>query len=309
MKSLMNRESIYLNTRYKDVFTKEEQKFKKVVVQTDQSGAEALVVAYLAPRGRYRLLFENKIKVHSYVAMHLFRSVWEKELGESIDECIVAEIQNLRKTRLWSKLEKLIASSDDWPPSRRYYYIAKMVCHASNYGMKARTFVINVLKKSEGQIVLTEKQANIFLEMYHSLFPEIRIWHLHTINQLDKDRTLYNLFGDRRIFNGHWDDALHRAGIAFVPQSTVGCITSYAILEIQTEIDNHNPEYLNIDILANWHDAIFSQTTIGNEQKLATIHEKHLGKTFLVGTENEFTMRSESSWGFNGYELQKFKNN
>ena len=309
MKPLMNREQLYLVTRHLNLFSSEEQARKKVVVQTDQAGAEALVVAYISPKGRYRQLFENSIKVHSYVAMHLFRSVWERELGQCIADLICSDISELKKHILWARLAKLIASSDDWPPSRRYYYMAKMICHACNYGMKARTFVINLLKKSEGQIMLAEKVAHQFIEMYHSLFPEIRRRHLEVINQLDKDRTLYNLFGDRRIFNGHWDDTLHRSAIAFTPQSTVGCLTSYAIDEIQDQIDAGNPEYSGIDILANWHDAIFSQVTIGGEQRLATIHERHLGKTFLANTENQFTMKSESSWGFNGYELQKLKNN
>lgn len=280
----------------------------KSLVQSDQAGAEALVVAYIAPRGKYRLLFENKVKVHSYVALHLFQKVWEKHLEKPVDHLLSLDIPSLKLHPDWKLLEKIIKSSDDWPPSQRYYYIAKMVCHASNYGMKAPTFVTNVLKKSEGLIVLSTQEANRFLELYHTLFPEIRQWHFQVICQLEKDHTLYNLLGDRRIFQGELDQSLYQKAYAYVPQSTVGMITNLAIAEIQEQIDQRNPEYLDIDILANGHDAILSQTLIGKEQQLATIQERHLAKTFLKDTPNEFTMRSESQWGFSWGEMRELKN-
>ena len=46
--------------------------------QRDQAGAEALVVAYEAKPGRYRALFENKLKPHTYVALHLFLDKFRK---------------------------------------------------------------------------------------------------------------------------------------------------------------------------------------------------------------------------------------
>jgi len=42
------------------------------IVQVDQAGAEALVVAYLTRPGRYRNLFLNGVKAHTYVALQLF---------------------------------------------------------------------------------------------------------------------------------------------------------------------------------------------------------------------------------------------
>ena len=74
-------------------------------------------------------------------------------------------------------MKKAIASSDHWPSEERYYYIAKMICHASNYGIEPFALQLNILIKSEGTIVLTLKQAKAFLDLYHSLFPEIREWH------------------------------------------------------------------------------------------------------------------------------------
>src|SRR4029450_5554986 len=44
-----------------------------IFVSCDQAGAEALVVAYDAPAGRYRRLFELNIKIHTYVALIIFQ--------------------------------------------------------------------------------------------------------------------------------------------------------------------------------------------------------------------------------------------
>jgi len=51
----------------------------KILVQPDQAGAEALIVAYLAPAGKFRDLFINGVKSHVYVATHIFKQQWINE--------------------------------------------------------------------------------------------------------------------------------------------------------------------------------------------------------------------------------------
>lgn len=109
------------------------------LVQVDQAGAEALIVAYIAPHGKFRDLFLNGIKSHTYVAAHLFQDVWEAELGESIDDILHAPISQVRAQKRWPELEKLIKKSDDNPPSRRYYYLAKQTCHCFPPGYQVLT--------------------------------------------------------------------------------------------------------------------------------------------------------------------------
>ena len=281
----------------------------KILVQTDQSGAEALIVAYLCRKGRYRLLFENNIKPHVFVALHLFRDEWEKRLGISLEPFISCQIPDLKGKEGFKKLESLIKDSDNWATHERFYYLAKQTCHSANYDIKAPTFQLNILKKSEGQIVISRKDAEFFLGTYHDLFPEIRIYHKEVQGQLNIDRTLYNLFGSRRIFYGHWDDKLHKQAYAFVPQSSVGELTSIALTEIQSEIDKNNIEYTqhSIDILKNGHDAIISQCLIGHEKFVAKIQEKHLAKTFTTPNGSTFKMKSESNCGFNWYQMGEIK--
>lgn len=127
----------WLETGDLSIFTEQELECIRCFAQTDQSGAEALIVAYDSPAGDYRKLFENKIKPHVYVAMKLFQSVWRKKMKEHgglIEDFNMEEISNtpiplLRQNPFWLELDKLIKSSDDWPITERYYYLAKQTCH------------------------------------------------------------------------------------------------------------------------------------------------------------------------------------
>jgi hypothetical protein len=99
-------------------------------VQPDQAGAEALIVAYLCKPGRYRMLFENGVKPHTYLGMKLFPDVWKRHLSEAeVNECLKAEIPQLKTLASWRTLADIIASSDDWPSAQRYYHMAKKTIH------------------------------------------------------------------------------------------------------------------------------------------------------------------------------------
>ena len=56
----------------------------KIFVQVDQSGAEALIVAYLCRNANFRKLFINGIKPHVFVALHIFNNVWKQKLREIV---------------------------------------------------------------------------------------------------------------------------------------------------------------------------------------------------------------------------------
>jgi len=132
----------------------------KLLCQVDQSGAEALIVAYLCRAARFRDLFLNRVKPHVFVAMNVFLEKWQI-LCKDVDvlDFSITPIKELTQKGGWKALDAVIKDSDNWKPSERYYYIAKMICHASNYGMKGGAFQLNVLEKSRGQIVLSRKQA------------------------------------------------------------------------------------------------------------------------------------------------------
>ena len=268
----------------------------KVIVQADQAGAEALVVSYLCRAGNFRKLFLNGVKSHVYVAMRLFQDVWEAELGESIKDYCTASAEDLVKLPKWAELKKLISSSDGWSADKRYYFMAKMVCHASNYGMKAPTFRVNVLQKSGGAVNLSNKKATYFLETYHTLFPEIRKWHNDTIAELKRTRTLRNLFGYPRMFTQPIEPSMYKEAYAFVPQSTVGCITNIAFTDLY-----HNPriQELGADVLQNNHDSVLLQCYADCATEVAEIACEALNQEMVSPQGETFKMRSEAMIGPN----------
>ena len=277
----------------------------KIFVQVDQSGAEALIVAYLCIAGNFRELFTCGIKPHVFVALHLFKDTWQTLINEgTLDiKCDINEVCNLPINKLkshpfWKDIDRLIKASDGWPARKRYYYIAKQVCHSSNYGVGPQMFALNTLEKSKGKIVISKKDAEKYLTFYHALFPEIRLWHSQVKEQLDKTSYLYNLFGFPRYFhkNGKFDEIMFKEAYAFIPQSTVATITNVVITDLQNFIEVSN---LDWDILANTHDSLLVQCPIKDAQDCAEVIVDLLGKEMTAPDGVKFSMKSEAVSGFN----------
>lgn len=286
---------------------------KKILVQADQAGAEALIVAYLCRKGKFRDLFTCGIKPHVFVALHVFAEVWAK-MPDKVDNttlirALVAEPKDLTSVEGWAKLDALIKDSDNWEPSRRYYFIAKMICHASNYGMKARTFRVNVLQKSDGAVALSTSQCEHMLSTYHKLFPEIQEWHLDVVSQVRRTNILRNLFGHPRVVTGTHDETAYKEWYAQVPQSTVGQITNYAFTEIQEELElGKHPR--DIDLINNNHDSILARCLPENRDYLGKLLQQKLNRRLVSPRGEEFYMKSEVQWSEKSWgEMETIKLN
>lgn len=290
----------------------------KVFVQVDQSGAEALIVAYCCRDGNYRSLFKAGIKPHSYIAMHLFKHVWPKKMLEhgfitsldsfDIEALCMAKIPTLKGNPVWSQLGKLIKSSDDWPLTERYYYLAKQTEHSSNYDIQAPTFQLNILDKSGGKIVISKEQAEFFLLTKHALYPEIKEdYHANVRLQVEKTGMLYNLHGHPFIVTQNdltekdWKELY-----SIIPQSTVGEITNIAVTRMQEFIEK---ERLDWDVLANTHDSYLLQCP-EDQVTDCVIQGKLLMEQKLVSPFDgeHFQMRSEAAVGYNWAPYHPVKN-
>jgi len=274
----------------------------KILGQNDQSGAEALIVSYLCRSARFRSLFLNRIKPHSFVALHLFREQWKTRYSnpDAIDHLCSLEPVDINSHPAWEELKKLISESDNWEPKERYYFIAKMVCHAANYGMKWPTFQMHLLTKSEGAIAMESKACREFLGMYHNLFPEIQDWHQDIQGQLRDSRTLYNLFNEPRRFVEPYGDELWKQGYAFRPQSTVGEITNRAIVDLQRQIERKViPTTWGFDILQNGHDSILWQAYPEFKNQVASKVRDAIEVWMINDSGEKFQMKSECSIGKN----------
>lgn len=271
----------------------------KVLVECDQSGAEAVIVSQLAKPGNFIRLFKNKIKPHVYVALHIFQSSWQASLPElKIFRFIESPIDEIKGIDGWSKLNALIRESDRWHGGKRYYYIGKKVCHAANYGMRGQTLQDEILKESEGLIAISLNQANEYLATYHRLFPEIQEWHRDTEFLLKQTRTLHNLFGYPRYFSGVWNDKFIREALAFVPQSTVGTITNIAFSQLQSYIEDEGKDW---DLLNNKHDSYLCQCPEDEVDECAAKMKEFLEAELVSPRGVKFKMGSEclvgKNWG------------
>lgn len=294
----------------------------KFLVQRDQSGAEALIVAWLCHKGRFRELFLNNVKPHVFVAMHVFLDKW-KIICKDIDlmAFIATPIPDLQKQEGWKVLNGIIKESDKWASHERYYAIAKMICHAANYGMYGSAFQLNVLEKSRGQIVLTKKQADDYLLNYHSLFPEINDWHRWVIEYINKHAVLYNLFGYPRVVTGKFNENDAKEWFAFCPQSTVGCITHIEITHEQQYInitthnsvkpiptlpssvtyclDTYGSKIADWDILANTHDSSLTQCPEYDVERCNKVKAYLFNQELTSPRGEKFSMKSEGLAGKN----------
>jgi hypothetical protein len=285
----------------------------KKLIQRDQSGAEALIVAYLCRDGKYRSLFLNGIKPHVYIALHLFANIWEQKLSDGkdtkldINEVLNLDISSLKLHPRWKDIDKCIKSSDNWGYGERYYYIGKKVCHASNYAMRKNTFVMSLLEESRGKIVIAPKEGERYLETFHALFPEIREWHREIEQQINETHTLYNLQGYPREFTEEITGTNIKDAYAFIPQSTVATISNTAYTNMQTFIEENDVDW---DLLAQTHDSIMAQCP-DSEIEVNTCNQvmKGLLEQELKSPRGEiFRMKSEGAVGYNWAPWKKDTN-
>lgn len=270
----------------------------KCFLQVDQSGAEALIVAYLCRPGQFRDLFLTGINPHVFLGMHLFRSQFEAELGFSLSEFTSMPVREVSSQAKWPEIAKCIKASDDWEPARRYYFIAKQGNHSLNYDCKARAFRLNTLLKSEGAVALDLEVAQQVINTRNALFPEIGSWQQEVVLELRRTQVLRNLFGHPRVFTSWIEESMYKEAYAFKAQSTVGQITNYAITEMQERIAVEDKVLVEAeaDVLQNNHDSMLVQCLIPHKEAVGRIMQGHMNRRLVSPRGEEFFMKSDIQW-------------
>lgn len=174
----------------------------------------------------------------------------------------------------------------------------------SNYGIKANTFATAILKDSRGQVNLSVKQAQEYLDAYHKLFPEIRLWHREVDLTLRVHHRLHNLFRYPRYFFTPVDENNLKEALAFIPQSTVGCITHIALTKLQNYIEEN---HLDWDILNNCHDSYLVQCPVDEAAECCKQMKFFMEQKLTNFRQEEFYMRSEALVGRNWGDMKELK--
>lgn len=266
----------------------------KIFVQVDQFGADALIVSWLTRHGLLRDLFNLGSKPHVYLGL-AFPNHWEKDFPFIRELPIENPVQVFAHPE-WKKLAKAIKDSDSNPPSSRFYYLYKQTCHSANYDIKTPTFIFNVLQKSDGKVVLSKREGDLFLGTYRTLFSELAPWHIEIQEQIRETRTLYNLQGFPRYFGGPFSEKLYKEAYAHIPQSTVATITNEAYVEAQDWLDHEREDW---DLLPQKHDSILCQCPV-DEALICGKWLKSLVERPLQNNRGEqLRMKADISTGFN----------
>lgn len=194
--------------------------------EIDLGQAENRVVAYLGPDRKMIQAFEDGIDIHKLTASMVFN----KDIEDISAKKGSSNIGNGKK-------------------SERYW--GKQSNHSFNYDLGPRSF--------SRTYEIPIKDGKYIYNMYHKTYPGVHRFHDMIKQQLQKNRTLTNLFGRKYRFMDRWGDSLFKEAYAFIPQSTVAdIINRWGILEIYY---NQN-KYRIIELLSQVHDSIVFQISL-----------------------------------------------
>lgn len=271
-----------------------------LIINRDQSGADAKIVAYLCRPGAYRDLFIYGIKPHLYLALHLFPAiVCTKFDAAKVAVAIQTPVKDLKSLEFWPQLAKVLKDSDNWAPKIRIYYFGKKVGHAGNYGMHGKKLIMVILEETQAEIVLTHREGEEWLDRYHGFFPEIRRdFQARVERQAKLTNQLRNLFGFPFNITSPIDPGDMNDLYAWIPQATVASLNAHVFILLQDYIEDNDRDW---HILADTHDSITLEAPEKEAEEAATrLREFYESYEFTSPVDGvKFRMQTECQIGRN----------
>ena len=260
--------------------------------EVDKRQAEWVVMAYLTGDANMIQVVESGQDTHIHTASLMFKASKEliemegKAVGSSTDQ----EFIELMRADLGGDFTR-------WPRTMSARQCGKKSNHGLNYDEGPNQFgLINEIEQTE---------AKRIVEMYHTIYPGIRLWYEHIKRQLQNGRVLTNCFGRRVRFMDQWGPDLWKGAYSMLPQSTVVDSLNDGMCKIYGDDDITSTNGANIDILAQVHDSILMQVPIpvALSDGFAKLQQKvydyvspqltYNGRTFTIATD----MKVGLNWG------------
>ena len=167
--------------------------------------------------------------------------------------------------------------------------VAKTVNHASNYDMGYRKLSL--------LLGISEPEARILLEKYHAAYPGVRnVFHRGVQESLRRSRTLYNLFGRRRVFMDRMSDELLRQAYAYIPQSTVVEVINRGLVKMYRTG--------RFDLLLQVHDSILFQIRLDENVPARVLEAKDFIEVPLEVQGRRFVIPVEFKVGLNWKDME-----
>lgn len=139
--------------------------------------------------------------------------------------------------------------------------------------------------------------------MFEVLFPEVIAWQRKIKEQIYQTRLLRNLFGHPREFHGRMNSGLIREAYSFIPQSTIGIITSNAICALSEYIESNSLR--TWDILNDKHDSILVQCPVDDAPHCGRKLQEFLGCDLVSSTGLPWRMETELSISYDNWDSMK----
>lgn len=192
----------------------------KVIFDADLDRADLQVVVWEANDEELKIALREGLDLHLLNAAALFG--------------LPITIEKLRDKEFvkWAK--------EKYKTKREF---AKVFVHGTNYGGSARTMA--------GHVGITVKEAETCQQMWFYRHPGIWEWRERTEEQLNETRSISNKFGYVMRYLGRVEELLPEA-LAWVPQSTVGCVINRGWIKLRTT-------YPKIQVLLQVHDSLVGQ--------------------------------------------------
>lgn len=233
--------------------------FKKFLVpddgyvfwEVDKRQAEWVVVAYLSGDANMLSVIDSGDDPHTHTSSLMFRLAKDIILQDHKVIGGLTDPDEIMERRIAAMLPENIL-----PRTMSGRQMGKKSNHGLNYDEGFTTFsMMNEIEIAE---------AKRIVNLYHSIYPGIRIWYEAIKRQLAKDRTLTNCFGRKIRFLESWSDDLFKAAYSALPQSTVadGLCDGMKRTYNDSYLCSPTGGPVNLDILANVHDSILMQLPI-----------------------------------------------
>lgn len=262
-----------------------------VLFEIDKAQGEWVITAFVSGDANMMHVAEAGEDAHTATG-HLAFQVPE-ELIRAENKAMGHETNPITLAKLRRKLVPDILNYNI-PSTMTVRQAGKKSNHGLNYNMGYRRFAY------ENEIL--EAESKVIVEKYHAAYPGIRANYYENIRkQLQKDRTLTNLFSRKRTFFDRWDDKLLNDAYAFPPQSTLVDLVNRGI-----RAQWHDQEKWwkrRIDLLAQVHDSVLFQWLLKMfEYRMcaqAVIDFGHKLNPTLSWEGREFTIRNDVKMGLN----------
>ena len=205
--------------------------------------------------------------------------------GESGCKWMLEQFQNGRKPYIEIMKEYYHDQSMTKNSHPREYGMFKSLCHGTNY--------LGTAAGIAPRVGLNVHETERIQKWYFGLCPEIRDWQNRIKEQVMKRRWIENVFGYRIHFFDRIEGTIFNQAVAWIPQSTVGCLINRAY----ANIDDNLPE---VEILLQVHDSLAGQfeSVYGNWALRRIVEESQITLPYEVPMVIPVgIVSSNKSWG------------